>query len=130
MAKTNQLDQVKVAQIQRDAAIALIKTGAERDALLVANQKLAADNQLLRGRMVAEKVAMDMHDKGIHTDIKYADLVDQLEKRAHADPQGFATLREAVNLTGPDMLKTASVASEVHAPNGSDFERYILGDIG
>jgi adenylate cyclase class IV len=124
------LDQTKVAQVLRDGAIALTKVAAERDAYAVANEKLAAENNTLRLRMEAEKVAMDMHDKGIHSSVPFERLVEQLEKRAHADPHGFAVTREAVGLTGPDMSKTASVASDVQAPSGSDFERFIFGNVG
>lgn len=126
----NVFDNVKVAQVLRDGAIALHRTTVERDTLAADNAKLAADNNTLRLRMEAEKVAMDMRDKGMHTDVPFEALVEHLEKRAHADPQGFAVLREAVNLTGPDMMKAASVATNVNASGTStDFERYILGDI-
>lgn len=123
------LNQTKVAQVIRDGAIALRKTAAERDTLLTVNAKLASENRTLRLRMEAEKVAMDMHDKGVHASVPFEQLVEQLEKKAHADPRGFSVLREAVNIAGPDMLKTASVGSDTHASEGSDFERYILGDV-
>jgi len=126
---TTALNNTKVAQVLRDGAIALRKTAAERDTLAAANEKLAAENKTLKLRMEAEKVAMDMTDKGMSDGRPFEALVDQLEKKAHVDPRGFDVLREAVNITGPDMLKAASVASNINAPEGSDFERYILGDV-
>ena len=127
MGKT--LDNTKVAQVLRDGATALRKTASERDALTVQNVKLAAENKTLRLRMEAEKVAMDMHDKSVNAHIPFESLVEQLEKKAHADPRGFSVLREAVNLAGPDMFKNASVSSTTNAVEGTDFERYILGDV-
>jgi hypothetical protein len=128
---TQKMDQVKVARVIKDAAVALRTVSQERDALQTENAKLAQANRVLTTRMQAEKVAMDMHDKGVHTAMPFADLVDTLEKRAHQDPKGFEVLKEAVNLTGPDMMKTASVGTTAAAHLGaSDFEQYILGDIG
>lgn len=129
MSKSVGLDQTKVAQVMRDGAIALTKVAAERDSYKAGYSKLAAENKTLRLRMEAEKVAMDMHDKSVNSEVPFEKLVEHLEKKAHEDPQGFSVLREAVKLTGPDMLKTASVNSNLHAPEGSDFERYILGDV-
>jgi hypothetical protein len=123
-----QLNQTKVAQALRDGAIALRKTAAERDALTAANEKLAAENQTLRLRMEAEKLAMDMTEKGASNGADFETLADQLEKKAHADPHGFSVLREAVQITGPDMLKAASVGGR-SSIEGTDFERYILGDV-
>jgi hypothetical protein len=124
------MDQTKIAQVLRDGATALVQVSHERDHLAQENTKLASEVKSLRLRMEAEKVAMDMHDKGVHTSVSFEDLTDQLEKKAHQDPHGFEVLREALNITGPDMLKTAAVGTNVSASTGSDFERYIIGDIG
>lgn len=123
------MDSTKIARVINDGAVALVKTAEERDAYKAQVEKLAAENHALRVRMEAEKVAMDMHDKGVNSHVGFADLVDQLEKKAHQDPRGFAVLREAVNIAGPDMLKAASVGGSNTASEGSDFERFILGDV-
>lgn len=126
---TEAFNKTKVAQVLRDGAVALRKTAAERDTLLSKVAELTTENNSLKLRMDAEKVAMDMTDKGMAGGLSTEALIDQLEKKAHADPRGFEVLREAVNITGPDMFKAASVASDINAPTGSDFERYILGDV-
>lgn len=124
-------NQEKIAQVLRDGSLALRKLAAERDTLQSQNEKLAQENKVLHTRMEAEKVAMDMHERNVHTNIPLDLLVEQLEKKAHEDPRGFEVIREAVNMTGPDLLKTASVGSSTSMPDGSstDFERYILGDV-
>ena len=123
--------QEKVAQVLRDGAIALTKVAAERDALAEDNKKLASEVQALRLRREAEKVASDMGSKGLEPNVPFESLVERLEKKAHKDPHGFAVLRDAVGLVGPDMSKTAGIAGGMHAPadTTSDFERYILGDV-
>lgn len=124
-------NQEKIAQVLRDGSLALRKLAAERDTLQSQNEKLAQENKVLHTRMEAEKVAMDMHERNVHTNIPLDLLVEQLEKKAHEDPRGFEVIREAVNMTGPDLLKTASVGSSTSMPDGSstDFERFILGDV-
>ena len=125
------LTQEKIAQVLRDGSIALTAVAQERDKLASDNTKLAAENRALRLRMEAEKTAMDMHDKGLEAGVPFESLVEQLEKKAHADPEGFVVLRKAVGLAGPDMFKTASIGeSTALAGGGSEFERYILGDVG
>ena len=124
------MDTNKVAQILADSASNLVKVAQERDLYKTRSEKLAEENAALLRRMDAEKVAMDMVEKGMNTDVQFDVLVNSLEKKAQEDPEHFRILKEAVGLTGPDMFKTASIGSKTTAQGGSDFERFILGDVG
>lgn len=128
----SKLDRTKVARVLKDASTALQQVARERDATLAENSKLAAENRALRLRRESEKVAASMHDKGINNGVAFPTLVESLEKKAHSDPRGFEVLREAVELSGPDILtKTASVGSiNKTSVEGTDLERFILGDVG
>jgi len=127
------IEQKKIAQVLQDSATALVKVASERDALVAEDADLKVKLAAYRNRMEAEKVAMDMREKGLNADIPLDDLVTALEKKAHEDPEHFRILKEAVGLTGPDMFKTASVGGKTGGGGGagsdSDFERFILGDV-
>lgn len=128
MAK--KIAQQKIAQVLHDSATALVKVAAERDTLVNENQELRTKVAAYERRMDAEKLAMDMREKGMHSDTEFGTLVDALEKKAHEDPEHFRVLREAVGLTGPDMFKTASIGGRQSAQGShNDFERFILGDV-
>lgn len=127
--QTRTLSSEKVAQVLHDGAVALTKVAQERDAATQRAEAAEAREAVLLRRMEAEKVAMDMHEKGMSA-VPLEALTDQLEKKAEADPHAFAVFQEAVKLTGPDMMKSASVGGAFSAAAGSsDFERYILGDV-
>jgi hypothetical protein len=121
----------KIAQVLHDSATALVKVASERDALTNENQQLRMKVAAYERRMEAEKLAMDMREKGVNADVDFSTLVAALEKKAHEDPGHFRVIQEAVGLTGPDMFKTASVGGESRtAGDGvSTFERFILGDV-
>jgi len=123
------MDQTKVAQVLADSASALVKVAHERDVYQAAYNKVAQQNAQLLQRMDAEKVAMDMRERGINEDVPLGDLVDSLYKQAQEDPNRFAVLKEAVGLTGPDMFKTASIGGKTEAQEGNDLERFILGAV-
>lgn len=123
------MNRVKVAQVLADSASTLVKVASERDAYKEAYEKLAQSNEELRRHALAEKVASSMHNKGIHADIPYSDLVSDLEKKAASTPDQFRILQEAVELTGPDMMKSASVGSRTHGGGLSPLEQYILGAV-
>jgi predicted RNase H-like nuclease (RuvC/YqgF family) len=128
---SNKMDQTKIAQVLADSASTLVKVAHERDALKTERDKLAQENAALKNRMEAEKVAMDMHERGINAEVAISDLVEALEKKAAEDPAHFQVLKEAVGLTGPDMFKSASIGGKTEASGGgiTDFERFIHGDV-
>lgn len=120
----------KQAQVLLDSAHLVRAVTSERDGALA---KLAEAQLTLAAygrRTQAEKVAMQMHSKGINTDIEFPALVSNLEKAA--EEGRLATIEEAVDLVGPDMsFKTASIhdTPTAGAP-GTDLESYLLGSIG
>lgn len=118
----------KVAQVLRESAQVVRTISAERDD---ANAKLAeavAKNVVYERRINCEKVAAQMHQKGINTDQEFSDLVDSLEKSAEAGR--LPVIEEAVSLSAADMsLKVASI-HDAPASSGSDLERYLFGAVG
>lgn len=128
---SGRIETVKIAQVLHDSATALVKVAAERDAYATENEQLRTKVAAYERRMEAEKLAMDMREKGMNTDVDFGVLVGALEKKAHEDPDHFRVIREAVGLTGPDMFKTASLGGESRIAEGgsSNFERFILGDV-
>jgi hypothetical protein len=119
---------VKTAQVLRDSAQLVRSVSSERDAL---QEKLAASeqkNKAYERRAACEKLAAQMHLKGFRVDEDLHALADDLEKSAMAGK--LPVIEEAVNMAGPNMsTKTASI-SETHAATGSEFERYLLGNVG
>jgi uncharacterized protein related to proFAR isomerase len=118
------LSSQKVAEVLVDAAQALRKTAKERDEY----KKLAEG---LQRRDQAEKLAAQMHEKGLETDTDVADLADRLEKAAQAGK--IDTIAAAVDLVGPDMgekiAKLTTDETRVSA-GSSNLERFIFGDVG
>ncbi len=123
------LDMNKVAQLLADGSTALRKVASERDE---ANQKVASleeQNAALIRRMEAEKVAADMHSKGIRTEVPFDSLAEHLEKEAEVG--NLETIKEALSMTGPDMMREAFVREDSPAGGGSsDFEQFINGEVG
>jgi len=110
-----------------DAGQTLQKVASERDKLAEENVELRDKNASLLRRMEAEKVAAEMHDKGVHTDVPYDLLAEQLEKEA--EQGNLPVIQKALHMTGPDMLKSASL-SDSSGASSSEFEQFILGNVG
>jgi len=117
----------KAAQLMADAGQTLQKVASERDKLAEENVELRDKNASLLRRMEAEKVAAEMHDKGVHTDVPYDLLAEQLEKEA--EQGNLPVIQKALHMTGPDMLKSASL-SDSSGASSSEFEQFILGNVG
>ena len=121
MEKISLAQVLEVVSAQTDA---LRKVAAERDEALV-------ENEGYRQRMEAEKVASMMITKGL-TNEPFERVVEQMEKAAKNGK--LERIYDAVDLTGPDMgEKVAQMVSDEHVSAGaaaSDFERFIVGDIG
>lgn len=121
-------EQQKIAQVLTDSANALRTMAVERDQTLEKNAALQRRLQEYERRTRCEKVAAMMHQKGINTDVNFQDLVEDLEKKAMEGK--LDTIREAVDMVGPDMsVKTASI-HEQPAGGETDFERFLIGGIG
>lgn len=120
----DKISSTKLAQVLHDAQEAIRSVTAERDA---ATQKLAQ----LERRRDAEKLAFDMHAKGVNLDKDFGDLADELEKSAEAGE--LPIIQRAVDMMAPNMgLSTATLNNDETkvASGGTDFERYIFGAIG
>mgnify|MGYP000539538422 CR=1 FL=1 len=118
----------KVAQVLRDSAQAIRSITAERDDAIAKQAEAEAKNVAYERRVSCEKLAAQMHQKGINTDQEFSDLADSLEKSAEAGK--LPVIEEAVSLTATNMsLKTASI-HDAPAASGSDLERYVLGNVG
>lgn len=111
------VSKTKVAQILKEAGEQLVAVTAERDEL---RTKLAAFEQ----RKQVEKLASDMHAKGITTE-PTEHLIESLEKKAQAGQLG--ALRDAVDMVAPDMWqKMANTATDERSAGGSsDLENYL-----
>lgn len=118
------LSSTKVAQLLHDAETALRSVTSERDHAV---EKLAQ----LQRRRDAEKLAAEMHGKGIHLDKSFGDLSDDLEKSAESGE--LSIIQRAVDMMAPNMgLSTATLTSDETkvASGASEFERYLFGAIG
>jgi hypothetical protein len=120
----------KTAQVLLDSARLVRTLTNERDAALAKVAEAQLKEAAYIRRTQAEKVAMQMHQKGINTDIEFPSLVSSLEKAA--EEGRLATIEEAVDMVGPDMsFKTASIHdTPMGGAAGMDLERYLLGSIG
>jgi hypothetical protein len=82
----------------------------------------------------AQKLASQMHEKGIDSDVPFDRLAANLEKMAKEQEQEYITLRGAVDLVGPDMgTKQASLRNndeERSSVGSSDLVRFIEGQLG
>lgn len=120
----------KTAQVLLDSARLVRTLTVERDNALAKVAEAQLKEAAYIRRVQAEKVAMQMHQKGINTDIEFPSLVSSLEKAAEEGK--LATIEEAVGMVGPDMsFKTASIHDmPMGGAPGTDLERFLLGSIG
>jgi TPR repeat protein len=116
------LSSTKIAQVLHDAGLAIRHVTAERDAALA---KCASYER----RAQAQKVAAEMHSKGINLDKTAEELTNELEKAAE---QGdLPIIHRAVDMIGPNMgLGSLNNDEKTASAGGSDFERFIFGGIG
>jgi aldehyde:ferredoxin oxidoreductase len=100
-------------------------------------RKLAEENKELREKVAAqelhsrcEKLAHAMHDKNIHSEVAFADLVEHLEKQASEGK--LDAVEQAVGMVAPDMgMKLAQLTSDERGTSAtSEFERFIVGGVG
>ncbi|MFA5436057.1 MAG: hypothetical protein WC372_08480 [Candidatus Neomarinimicrobiota bacterium] len=120
----------KTAQVLLDSARLVRTLTVERDNALAKVAEAQLKEAAYIRRVQAEKVAVQMHQKGINTDIEFPTLISSLEKAAEEGK--LATIEEAVGMVGPDMgFKTASIHDmPMGGAPGTDLERFLLGSIG
>lgn len=121
----NKISNAQVAEVLTDAATTL---RAQQAYIGELESKLASSER--RDRV--EKLASEMHRKGLELDVSVTDLADRLEKAAEANK--LDVLETAVDLVGPDMgSKLASLTND-DGPGASsaasDLERFIVGQTG
>jgi len=119
------MDKVSNAQIAEVLSDAASTLRSQQVYIHELEEKIASGKQKER----AEKIASEMHRKGIELDVSVEDLADRLQKTA---AEKLDTIEKAVDLVGPDMgSKIGSVSNERGDSSGSnDLERFILGDAG
>lgn len=127
----DKISKAQLVEVLSSVGPAMRKLASERDEALA---QLAAYER----RLEAEKVASVMIQKGV-TNEPFERVVEQMEKAAETTtPEGYSQLeiiRAGLELSGPDMgEKIARVIDDnetrASAASASDFERFIVGDIG
>jgi hypothetical protein len=115
------------AEVLRDASTTL---RMQQSLISDLEEKLASRDR--RDRV--EKVASEMHRKGINLETPIETLADNLEKAAE---QGkLDAIEQGVSFVGPDMGEKIGQAAHntnqdaAGTPGSSDLERFIVGGVG
>lgn len=120
----NKLSNAQIAEVLTDASATLRAQQAHISDL---EEKLASKERRER----VEKLASEMHRKGLELDTSVESLADRLEKTAAAG--NLEAVEHAVDLVGPDMgTKLAQLTSDEPGTSSasSDLERFIVGGVG
>lgn len=123
------IQQQKIAQVLQSGARSLRKLASERKALYDENQqlkqKLAAQEVLSE----CEKLAAEMHSKGLRQDYEFSELVEDLVKSASEGK--LQIIQEAVKMAAPNMDHNFHINEDENVGVGmTDFESYLVGDVG
>ena len=115
-----------VLKIAADAPAVIRKLAAERDEAV---SKLAS----IERRQAVEKLAHQMHEKGLELDTPEGELAERL--MAWAEQGKLAEVQRAVDLTGPDMGRKIAQVHDDHRQytseeGGGEFVNYLLGNVG
>lgn len=122
-------EQQKIARVLADAGNTLRKVASERDSAIAENAQLKSKLASVETRLMCEKVAAEMHEKGLRHDKEFPDLVDDLEKAASEGK--LPVIMEAVKMAAPNMGNHFSINNDEAAGIGmSDFEAYLVGNVG
>lgn len=119
----------KIAQVLADASSTLLKVASERDAALKHAAELSAKLGHVTRRLEAEKLAAQMHEKGLYADKDFGELVADIEK--DASEGRLQVIQEAVKMAAPNMSRSFHINhEESHGAIGSDLVRFIVGEVG
>lgn len=120
----------KIAQVLADAGTTLRKVAHERDTLAEENHELKQKLAGVQLRLTCEKIASEMHGKGLRADVEFSDLVDDLEKAASTGR--LPAIVEAVKMAAPDMGGHFSINNDEASggKNMSDLEAFLIGNVG
>ena len=122
------LDMSKVAQLLEDSASTVMQMKEERARNLEKMAQLQQANEALVRRMEVEKLAAEMHSKGLHSETPLDELTARLEKRAEEGQ--LPAIKEALSFAGPNMLGDTSLEEKTAGAGSSELERFITGHIG
>lgn len=121
--------QQKIARVLADAGQTLRKVASERDGAMAENGQLRQKLASVETRLMCEKIAAEMHEKGLRHDIEFPELVDDLEKSASEGK--LPVIMEAVKMAAPNMGNHFSINNDEASGIGmSDFEAYLVGNVG
>ncbi len=120
----------KIAQVLADAGQTLRKVASERDVAIAENTELKEKLASVETRLLCEKVAAEMHEKGLRHDTEFPELVDDLEKAASEGK--LPVIQEAVKMAAPNMGNHFSINNDEVSSAGamSDLEAYLVGNVG
>jgi hypothetical protein len=119
----------KTATVLRTAGATMLKLASERDAATARAEAAEAKLAAVQQRLEAEKLASEMHQKGLNTDLAYDELVLEIEKEASAGK--LPVIKEAVKMAAPNMgTHIGSINHDEARGGNSDLERFIVGDVG
>jgi hypothetical protein len=118
----------KIAQMMADASKALRSVTSERDKLAGENRELKIKMASIETRLLCEKVAAEMHEKGLNTDMEFAELVDSLEKDAQAGK--LPVIQEAVKMAAPNMGHRIAHINNDETSGMDPLTKYLVGSVG
>ena len=120
----------KEAQVLSAARDALVKLASERDAAVLRATAVETKLASVRQRLECEKIAAQMHEKGINTDQDFVSLVDSLEKEASEGR--LPIIEAAVQMQAPNMgTKLAYINNDETSGMGmTQLEQFLVGSVG
>lgn len=118
----------KIAQVLAESSLVLRKVASERDEALDELARAKTKLAMVERRLTCEKLAADMHQKGLHTELEFNELVEDLEKAAE---QGkLPVIQEAVKMSAPNMGNFHLNNDETRGSGLTDLESFLVGDVG
>lgn len=121
-------EQQKIAQVLRSGARSLRKVASERNALYEENRLLKAKLAAQATLAECEKIASEMHSKGLRQDVEYSELVEDLVKSASSGK--LPVIKEAVKLAAPNNNNFHINEDESFGGGMTDFESFLVGTVG
>lgn len=116
----------QLSELLKEGADTLRKTASERDFF---KEKCAK----MERRERCEKIAREMHTKGIDADQTVEDIADRIEKSAGSGSLDLSVVEQALEWQGTDMgQKIGHLTSDDPRPtgSGSQLESYLNGFVG
>jgi hypothetical protein len=119
----------KTAQVLADAGRTLRTVASERNFFMQKCAELIEQNNAVRMRLEAEKLAAEAHEGGYYAQMTFPDLVDYFEKKAQEGQ--LPVVKEAMVSQPPSMGRQFEISNdESQASGSSELERYLVGNVG